>query len=138
GIRDLIDRTVGSSPSRMAIFAFGIVIIFFTVMLMLPLSSNDGHAVAFHHALFTATSAVTVTGLTTVSTALQWSVFGQLMILLAFQIGGLGTLTMTSLLAMAVGRKLGLRAKLIAQEAMNIGKLGELGSVLKTVAVTSI
>lgn len=138
GIRDLIDRTVGSSPSRMAIFAFGIVIIFFTVMLMLPLSSNDGHAVAFHHALFTATSAVTVTGLTTVSTALQWSFFGQLMILLAFQIGGLGTLTMTSLLAMAVGKKLGLRSKLIAQEAMNIGKLGELGSVLKTVAVTSI
>lgn len=137
-IRDLIDRTVGSSPSRMAIFAFAAVIIFFTAMLMLPLSSNNGQPVAFHHALFTATSAVTVTGLTTVSTALQWSFFGQLMILLAFQIGGLGTLTMTSLLAMAVGRKLGLRSKLIAQEAMNIGKLGEVGSVLKTVAVTSI
>lgn len=136
--RDVLDRTVGGSPSRMAIFAFAIVIVFFTIMLALPISSNSGHAVAFHHALFTATSAVTVTGLTTVSTALQWSFFGQLMILLAFQIGGLGTLTMTSLLAMAVGRKLGLRSKLIAQEAMNIGKLGELGSVLRTVAVTSI
>lgn len=136
--RDLADRTVASTPARMAIFAFAVVIIFFSLMLWLPISSADGRAVNFHHAVFTATSAVTVTGLTTVSTAAQWSFFGQLMILIAFQIGGLGTLTMTSLLAMAVGRKLGLRSKLIAQEAMNIGKLGELGSVLRTVAMTSV
>ncbi|MEX3610404.1 potassium transporter TrkG [Rothia sp. LK2588] len=137
-IRDVLDRTVAASPSRMAIFAFSLVIVFFSVMLLLPISSADGQSVALHHAIFTATSAVTVTGLTTVSTATQWSFFGQLMILIAFQIGGLGTLTMTSLLAMAVGRKLGLRSRLIAQEAMNIGKLGELGSVLRTVATTSI
>ncbi|MFW0107537.1 TrkH family potassium uptake protein [Rothia sp. P7181] len=136
--RDLVDALIGTSPSRVAILAFALVIAFFSAMLALPISSQDGHGVAIHHAIFTATSAVTVTGLTTVSTADQWSFFGQLMILLAFQIGGLGTLTMTSLLAMAVGKKLGLRSKLIAQEAMNIGKLGELGSVLRTVAVTSI
>lgn len=137
-LRDLVDALIGTSPSRVAILAFALVIVFFSAMLALPISSQDGHSVAIHHAIFTATSAVTVTGLTTVSTADQWSFFGQLMILLAFQIGGLGTLTMTSLLAMAVGKKLGLRSKLIAQEAMNIGKLGELGSVLRTVAVTSI
>ncbi len=137
-LRALVDRTVGSSPSRIAIAAFGLVIIFFALMLYMPFSSRDGHSVAFHHAFFTATSAVTVTGLTTLSTADQWSFFGQLMILFAFQIGGLGTLTMTSLLAIAVGRKMGLRSKMIAQEAMNIGRLGEVGSILQTVAITSI
>lgn len=137
-LRDTIDRLMGGSPSRIAIFAFAVVIVFFTVTLCLPIASQNGHPIPFHHALFTATSAVTVTGLTTVTTGTTWTFFGQLMILLAFQIGGLGTLTMTSLLAMAVGRKLGLRSRLIAQEAMNVGKLGELGSVLRTVAVTSI
>lgn len=137
-LRIFIDRTVGSSPSRVAITAFLLVIIFFSLMLYFPFSSRNGQQVEFHHAVFTATSAVTVTGLTTVSTASQWSFFGQLMILLAFQVGGLGTLTMTSLLAIAVGRKMGLRSKMIAQEALNIGRLGEVGSILRTVAITSI
>lgn len=137
-LRDLVDRVVGSSSSRTAIAAFVLVIIFFSTMLSLPIASQDGHRVELHHAVFTATSAVTVTGLTTVSTAEQWTFFGQLMILLGSQIGGLGTLTLTSILALAVGKKLGLRSKIITQESMNIGRLGEVGSVLRTVAVTSI
>ena len=137
-LRNLIDTTVFSSPSRTAIASFFLVIIFFTVTLSLPISSVTGEPAPFHHAFFTATSAVTVTGLTTVSTAAQWSVFGQVMILLACQIGGLGALTMTSLLALAIGRKMGLRSKLIAQEELSIGRLGEVGSVLRTVAYTSI
>lgn len=132
------ERLIGHSPSRLAIVAFLLVIFFFAGALSLPFASRDGQAVAFHHAFFTSTSAVTVTGLTTVSTAEQWSFFGQLLILLAFQIGGLGTLTMTSLLALAIGRKMGLRSRLIAQESLNIGRLGEVGSILRTVAYTSI
>jgi len=137
-LRNFIDTTVFSSPSRTAIASFFLVIVFFTVTLSLPISSVTGEPAPFHHAFFTATSAVTVTGLTTVSTAAQWSVFGQVMILLACQIGGLGALTMTSLLALAIGRKMGLRSKLIAQEELSIGRLGEVGSVLRTVAYTSI
>lgn len=137
-LRDYVDRVVGSSSSRIAIAAFLLVIIFFSLMLSLPLASQDGQRVDLHHAVFTATSAVTVTGLTTVSTAGQWTFFGQLMILLGSQIGGLGTLTLTSILALAVGRKLGLRSKIIAQESLNIGRLGEVGSVLRTVAFTSV
>lgn len=141
-LKDSVARTydllIGHSPSRLAIFAFALVIFFFAGALSLPFASQDGKSVAFHHAFFTSTSAVTVTGLTTVSTAEQWSFFGQLMILLAFQIGGLGTLTMTSLLALAIGRKMGLRSKLIAQESLNIGRLGEVGSILRTVAYTSV
>ena len=133
-----IDHRVFSSPSRTAIAVFALVIIVFTLLLSLPFSSRNGQMVEFHHAFFTATSAVTVTGLTTVSTAAQWSPFGQGVILLACQIGGLGTLTMTSLLALAVGRKMGLRTKLMTQGELNIGRLGEVGSVLRVVAFSSI
>lgn len=135
--RDFIDATVLSSPSRTAIGAFLLVIIFFTLTLLLPISSNDGQPAPFHHAFFTSTSAVTVTGLTTVSTAQQWSTFGQAMILAACQVGGLGTLTITSLLALAIGRKMGLRTKLIAQEDLNISRLGEVGGIVKSVSYAS-
>lgn len=135
--RDFIDVTVLASPSRTAITAFLLVIIFFTLTLLLPISSNDGQPAPFHHAFFTSTSAVTVTGLTTVSTAEQWSTFGQAMILVACQVGGLGTLTITSLLALAIGRKMGLRTKLIAQEDLNISRLGEVGGIIKSVSYAS-
>ena len=135
--RDFIDATVLSSPSRTAIGAFLLVIIFFTLALLLPISSNDGQPAPFHHAFFTSTSAVTVTGLTTVSTAEQWSTFRQAMILMACQVGGLGTLTITSLLALAIGRKMGLRTKLIAQEDLNISRLGEVGGIVKSVSYAS-
>ena len=135
--RDFIDVTVLASPSRTAITAFFLVIIFFTLALLLPISSNDGQPAPFHHAFFTSTSAVTVTGLTTVSTAEQWSTFGQAMILVACQVGGLGTLTITSLLALAIGRKMGLRTKLIAQEDLNISRLGEVGGIVKSVSYAS-
>lgn len=135
--RDFIDVTVLASPSRTAITAFFLVIIFFTLTLLLPISSNNGQPAPFHHAFFTATSAVTVTGLTTVSTADQWSTFGQAMILVACQVGGLGTLTITSLLALAIGRKMGLRTKLIAQEDLNISRLGEVGGIVKSVSYAS-
>ena len=56
------------------------------------------------------------------------------MILVACQVGGLGTLTITSLLALAIGRKMGLRTKLIAQEDLNISRLGEVGGIIKSVS----
>lgn len=138
GLRDLLDRVAQSSPARLAVLVFVGVAGLFTLLLWLPWSSNDGHPTALVDAAFTATSAVTVTGLTVVPTADHWSFTGQLIILVAIQIGGLGTLTMTSLLALAIGRKLGLRSKLVTQNAMNVGRLGELGSLLRTVAATSI
>ena len=91
-----------------------------------------------HQALFTAVSAVCVTGLTVVSTAVHWSFFGQLVILVGIFVGGLGTLTLASLLALMVSKKLGVRGKLIAQEAMNAGRLGEVGTLLRIVIVTSV
>lgn len=138
-LRDFIDSIANSSPARLALTVFGIVIVVFTTLLSLPIASATGQVTPLHEALFTAVSAVCVTGLTVVSTAAYWSFFGQLVILVGIFVGGLGTLTLASLLALMVSKKLGVRGKLIAQEAMNnAGRLGEVGTLLRIVIVTSV
>jgi Trk-type K+ transport system membrane component len=137
-LRDFIDSIANSSPARLALTAFGVVILIFTALLSLPLASATGQATPLYQALFTSVSAVCVTGLTVVSTAVHWSFFGQLVILVGIFVGGLGTLTLASLLALMVSKKLGVRGKLIAQEAMNAGRLGEVGTLLRIVIVTSV
>ncbi len=137
-VRDFVDRVANSSPARLALVIFALVIIVFTLALSLPAAARDGRATAFHDALFTATSAVCVTGLTTVSTALHWSFFGQLVILIGIFVGGLGILTLASLMSLMVSKRLGVRGKLIAQEAMNAGRLGEVGTLLRIVISTSV
>ncbi|GAA4655479.1 potassium transporter TrkG [Arthrobacter cryoconiti] len=136
--RDFVDKVANSSPARLALIVFALVILSFTLALTLPMSARDGHATAFHDALFTATSAVCVTGLTTVSTALHWSFFGQLIILIGIFVGGLGILTLASLMSLMVSKRLGVRGKLIAQEALNAGRLGEVGTLLRIVISTSV
>jgi len=138
-LRDFIDSIANSSPARLAVSIFAVVVLIFTGLLSLPVSSANGAVTPLHEALFTAVSAVCVTGLTVVSTALHWSFFGQLVILVGIFVGGLGTLTLASLLALVVSKKLGVRGKLIAQEAMNnAGRLGEVGALLRIVIVTSV
>lgn len=137
-LRDLVDRVAQSSPARLALIVIAAVVALFSLLLWLPVSAAPGVDTTLEDAVFTATSAVTVTGLTTVPTGTHWSFFGQFVILVAMQIGGLGTLTMTSILALAVGRKLGLRSRLLTQEALNIGRLGEVGSLLQVIVVTSV
>lgn len=137
-LRDLVDRIAAGSPARLAVISFAAVVTVFSFLLWLPVSSAPGRTTEVEDAVFTATSAVTVTGLTTVSTAANWSFFGQFVILVAMQIGGLGTLTMTSILALAIGRKLGLKSRLITQEALNIGRLGEVGSLLQIIVLMSV
>lgn len=138
GVRDFVDKVAKSSPARLALIVFFLVILAFTFTLTLPVASRSGEPAAFHDALFTAVSAVCVTGLTTVSTALHWSFFGQLVILLGIFVGGLGILTLASLLSLMVSKRLGVRGKLIAQEAMNAGRLGEVGTLLRIIISTSV
>ena len=138
-LRDFVDDIANTSPARLAVTAFAVVVLAFTALLSLPVSSATGQVTPLHQALFTAVSAVCVTGLTVVSTATHWSFFGQLVILVGIFVGGLGTLTLASLLALVVSKKLGVRGKLIAQEAMNnAGRLGEVGALLRIVIVTSV
>lgn len=129
------------SPARLALGAFLLVITLFTALLSAPFASASGEPTALHDALFTAVSAVCVTGLTTVSTAVHWSFFGQLILLVAMFIGGLGILTIASLLSLAVSKRLGVRGKLVAQSSMNTAAtstLGEVGSLLRVVILTAI
>ncbi|MHC4591527.1 MAG: TrkH family potassium uptake protein [Planctomycetota bacterium] len=97
------------SPARAAVSSFGMVILFGTFLLTLPISSRAREWTALVDALFTATSAVCVTGLLVKSTPDHWSLFGQLVILTMIQIGGLGIMTLGAFLAIMVQRRLSMR-----------------------------
>ncbi|WP_198410520.1 potassium transporter TrkG [Mycetocola zhujimingii] len=136
--RVLIDQVARSSPARVALIVFALVTLVFTLLLSLPIAARDGRATPLDDSFFTAVSAVTVTGLVTVNTAEHWSFFGQVVILLGIQIGGLGIVTIASLLARAVTRQLGVRNKLLAQQGISTGRLGEVGSLLRIVVLTTL
>ena len=137
GFTRWLGRLSGSSPARAALLIFALTIGLFTSLLMMPWATASGSPPDFHDALFVATSAVTVTGLTPVNTAEHWSLAGEIVILVGIQIGGLGIITIAALLAISVTRHLGLRTRLVAQEGLSTGKLGETGSLIRTVVIFS-
>ncbi|MGQ9778516.1 MAG: TrkH family potassium uptake protein [Bacillota bacterium] len=106
-------------PPQILVFGFAAVILTGAVLLTLPIASNSGKSLRFLDALFTATSAVCVTGLVVVDTATQYSRFGQLVILCLLQVGGLGFMTMSTLIAFLLGKRISLRERLVMQEALN-------------------
>ncbi|PHV71615.1 Trk family potassium uptake protein [Sporanaerobium hydrogeniformans] len=106
-------------PSQVLVTGFLCVILIGTILLMLPISSTSGEYTSFIDALFTATSAVCVTGLTVVNTLAHWSTFGKIVIILCIQIGGLGFMTLVSMLFIIMGRRITLKNRLIMQEAFN-------------------
>lgn len=109
---------------QIIIIGFSGVIIFGTFLLMLPFSSRSGLVTPFFEALFTSTSAVCVTGLIIHDTATYWSVFGQIVILLLIQIGGMGVITVAASFAMISGRKISLMQRSTMQEAISAPKVG--------------
>jgi len=125
-------------PAQVLIGAFGLAVTLWTAVLMLPVASADGSGADFRTALFTATSAVCVTGLTVVDTGAYWSGFGTVAILLAIQTGGFGIMTFASLLGLLVSRRLGLTTRLLAQAETRSLQLGDVSRVVRGVAVTSL
>ena len=109
---------------QIIIIGFSGVIIFGTFILMFTFSSRSGLATPFFEALFTSTSAVCVTGLIIHDTATYWSVFGQIVILLLIQIGGMGVITVAASFAMISGRKISLMQRSTMQEAISAPKVG--------------
>ena len=112
------------SPWILIILGFAAVIMIGTALLMLPFSSHGEHAASFGDAMFTATSAVCVTGLVVRDTATAWSGFGQGVILLLIQIGGLGVVTVVAAVTMLSGKKISLFARSTMQNAMSAPQLG--------------
>jgi potassium uptake TrkH family protein len=135
--RELIDRLARQSPARLALGVFASVIAVFTALLSMPWATASGERAPFVDALFTATSAVCVTGLVTVPTGTYWSTAGQVAILVAIKIGGLGVMTLASILGLAVSRRIGLTQKLLVSSETKETRLGEVGSLVRTVIVTS-
>jgi trk system potassium uptake protein TrkH len=107
------------SPVQTIVLGFAGVILLGAILLSLPIASNNLKSVGFLNALFTSTSAVCVTGLSVVDTGTYWSLFGKIVILLLIQIGGLGFMSMATLFAMLIGKKISLRERLVIQEALN-------------------
>ncbi|QQY80371.1 trk system potassium uptake protein TrkH [Keratinibaculum paraultunense] len=107
------------NPPRFLVVGFGVLIILGALLLSLPIATKSGEGVGFINALFTSASAVCVTGLTVVNTAQYWSLFGQIVILVLIQIGGLGFMTSATIMALLVGRKISLRERLIIKEQLN-------------------
>ena len=112
------------SSSQMIILGFAAAIMAGSLLLMLPFATRDGHGAAFQDALFTAASAVCVTGLVVRDTATYWSGFGQAVILLLIQIGGMGVVTVAVAIAAASGKKIGIRQRSIMQEAISAHQVG--------------
>lgn len=113
-----IDR-LKLSPEKVLVLGIGLIMILGGILLNLPIASKSGESVGFINALFTATSATSVTGLVVVNTAEHWTIFGKVVIICLIQIGGLGFMTLTTLIAMILGKKIGLRDRLIIQEGLN-------------------
>jgi trk system potassium uptake protein len=109
-VRELIDGFASSTPARFAILIFVGLIVLFTLLLSLPVSTTSGRMPPLHDALFTAVSVICVTGLATVDMATYWSTFGHIIILIGVQIGGIGVLTLASILGLVISRKLGLKS----------------------------
>lgn len=112
------------NPAQTIVAGFAGIILVGALLLSLPVATAAGTAPPPLTALFTATSAVCVTGLVVVDTATTWSLFGQLVILGLIQIGGLGYMAVATLLAMLLGRRIGLRERLALQESHNLYTLG--------------
>ncbi|ETT32960.1 MULTISPECIES: TrkH family potassium uptake protein [unclassified Paenibacillus] len=112
-------RKLSLTSSRIILLGFAVTIILGTIMLSLPVSSSTGTSVGWLNALFTSTSAVCVTGLVVLDTGTDFSNFGQIIILLLIQIGGLGFMTFSVLIAVILGKKIGLKERLLIQQSSN-------------------
>ncbi len=131
---DILKRLRLSSP-QIVLFSFTGVILLGTFFLMLPFASTNEKGIAFLDALFTATSATCVTGLSTINIGQDLTLFGQLVVLLLIQIGGLSIMTLYSSMAIFLGRTMRMNERIIMQDFLDVSSLEELfamiGNIIK-------
>nr|WP_300005075.1 TrkH family potassium uptake protein [Tissierella sp.] len=125
------------NPPAVLAVGFLSLIIIGTILLNLPMASKSGDSIGLIDALFTASSAVCVTGLIVVNTAEHWSLFGQIIIITLIQIGGLGIMTMATSVALIMGKRIRLKERLAIKEQLNHESMGGLVKLTKyVIAVT--
>ena len=126
------------STTQIILLSFLVTILLGSALLSLPISTQSGEAVPYIDALFTATTATCVTGLVTLPTVSTWSIFGQTVILLLIQIGGLGTITIMSGLMLLLNRKMGISDRLLIQDAFNLNTMAGLAKFVKNVLLGTL
>ena len=123
------------STTHIILLSFLTLIFIGSVLLSLPISSADGRAQPFIDALFTATTSTCVTGLVVMPTVSSWSAFGQIIILILIQVGGLGVITIMSAFMILLHKKMGIGDRLLLQDAFNLNSLSGLVRFVKKVVM---
>ena len=126
------------SPAEMLIYGFALVILLGAILLTLPMASASGTSGGFINALFTATSAVCVTGLVVVDTGTFWSVFGKVVIILLIQIGGLGFMSLTTMFFVLAGKRITIKDRLLIQSSVNMDSLSGVVKFTKYIFFSSL
>ena len=126
------------STTQIILLSFLVTILVGSGLLALPISSATGEAVPYLDALFMATTSTCVTGLVTLPTVSTWSVFGQVVILILIQIGGLGIITIMSGLMLLLNRKMGIGDRLLIQDAFNLNTMSGLAKFVKNVLLGTL
>ena len=126
------------STTQTILLSFLVTILVGSGLLALPISSASGKAVPYLDALFTAATSTCVTGLVTLPTVSSWSVFGQIVILLLIQIGGLGIITIMSGVMLLLNRKMGISDRLLIQDAFNLNTMSGLAKFVKKVLLGTL
>ncbi|WP_350344403.1 TrkH family potassium uptake protein [Proteinivorax tanatarense] len=126
------------SPAQVLVVGFLMLILVGTILLSLPMATASGEPLGPLDALFTATSAVCVTGLVVVDTGTHFSIFGQVVIMLLIQAGGLGFMTMATLIFLVLGKKITLKGRLVIQEALNQITLSGLVRLTKSIIILTL
>ena len=126
-------KRIKFTTTQIILLSFLLVIFIGSVLLALPISSTNGTAVPYIDALFTATTSTCVTGLVTLPTFSTWSVFGQIIILILIQVGGLGVITIMTGLMLLLNRELGISDRLLIQDAFNLNTMSGLVKFVKNV-----
>lgn len=126
-----------ATPPFILVAGILLIIAVGTVLLMLPISNQSGHSLRFMDALFTATSAACVTGLIVVDVETTFTLFGEIVIMILMQLGGLGFMTIATLIALLFGRKLSLKDRLILKEAINSDTMEGVVRIIRKVLIFS-
>lgn len=129
---------ISLTTTQTILLSFLLAILFGSALLALPASSASGVAVPYIDALFTATTSICVTGLVTVPTFSTWSLFGQVVILFLIQIGGLGVVTIMSGLMISLHRRIGIRDRMLIQDAFNLNTLSGMVKFIRKVITGTI
>lgn len=128
-------KYIRDNPSMVLLMGFITVILAGATLLNFPFASVDGKSIGFVDALFTASSAVCVTGLSVVNTATHWTGIGKIIILIMIQIGGLGVMTMSSFIVFFLGKKISLKTRLLIRAERNSDGLSGVVRITKNVLI---